>query len=63
MLLRKYSRGEGSHIVAFQHRHGFLQNDWAVVQMLIDEMHRAARHFHAIFQRLFLRVHAGERRQ
>ncbi|MCU1221576.1 MAG: hypothetical protein JWN42_2773, partial [Candidatus Angelobacter sp.] len=48
------------HIISIQDGHGLLQNDWPMIQMLIDKMHRAARHLHPVFQRLSLRVHAGE---
>ena len=51
------------HIISIQHWHSFLQNDCAVVQMFVNKMHGASRYFNAIFQRLFLRVHAGKCRQ
>ena len=51
------------HVITFQHRHGLLQDDGPVVQMLVDKMHGAASDFYAVVQRLFLRVHAGEGRQ
>ena len=51
------------HVVSIQHRHSLLQNDWPVVQMLVDKMHGAASDLYAVVQRLFLRVHARESRQ
>ena len=45
-------------IVTIQNRHGFLQNDGPVVQMLVNKMDRATGQLHAVFKRLFLRVHS-----
>ena len=49
--------------IVVQHRHRRLQNNRAGIQILVDKMHRAAADLDAMFQRLMLRVEAGERGQ
>src|ERR1700758_4749177 len=50
-------------VVRFVDGHGSLQDDDAVVELLIDEMHGAASDFDAILKGLLLRIQAGKRGQ
>ena len=49
--------------VAVLDRHDGLRDDGAGVEKFVDEMHRAAAEFHAVFERLALRFQAGKRGQ
>ena len=44
------ARGEKLGRVVFLDRHDALQDDWAVVVMVVDEMNRAAAHFGAVLE-------------
>ena len=63
MLLRENARGKRVCIVVVEHRNRSLKNDRAVVQLVVDKVHGAARHLHAVVEGLLLRVEAGEGRQ
>lgn len=63
MLLLKDSRAQCVSIVRIEDGNHFLQNDDSVVQLLVDEMHRAACDFYSIGKRLLLCVETGKSRQ
>ncbi len=63
VLLGEDTAGEGVGIVAIEHRNGALQHDHAVVQVLIDKMHRASGNFDAVIEGLLLGFKAGKRGQ
>ena len=60
MLFDQDAVGERVGVVGFEHRNDPLQDDDAVIQMLVDEVHRAAGDLHAVVEGLGLRLEAGE---
>ena len=50
-------------VVVFVHLHGPLNNDWTVVEFVVDQMHGAARHLDPVVRGLLLGVQARKRRQ
>jgi hypothetical protein len=50
-------------VVLLQNGDRTLQDDYAVIEMLVDKMHCAASHFDAVLEGLLLRVETGKRRQ
>jgi hypothetical protein len=54
MFLFEYASGEGVLVVGIEHGASFLDNDWAVVEFLVDEVDGAAGDFYSIGERLFL---------
>ena len=63
MLLDQDPRRKRLDRVIVSHRHGRLHHNWTAIELAGYEMHRRAAHFDAMFERLTLRFHAGERRQ
>src|SRR5205085_3643356 len=63
VLLLKYAVGERVLIIVIEHGSGPLHDDGAVIEMLIHEMHGAARNSHAVLERLLLRLQPGKSRQ
>ena len=49
-------------VVAVQDGHGLLDQDRAVIEVFVHEVHRAAGNFHAIIEGLLLRFQPGKRR-
>ena len=47
-------------IVAVEHGHGFLHDDRAVVEFLVDEVDGASGNLHAVGEGLLLRFEAGK---
>ncbi len=60
VLFDEDADGEGAGVVRLQNRDGALEDDGSVVQVLIDEMDRAAGDLYAVVEGLLLRVEAGE---
>jgi hypothetical protein len=63
MLLDQDARGEGVGVVSFEDRDGALQDNDAMVQVLIDEMNGATGYLNAVFEGLALRFEAGKGRK
>ena len=63
VLLLQNSRGEGFRRVFIQNRDNGLADDGAGVHTFIHDVDRTAGEFHAIIQRLFLRVGSRKGRQ
>lgn len=59
MLFMQDSRGECLLGVVLQDRHGSLNDDWTVIEIGRDEMHRAAMDAHAILQGACMGVEAA----
>src|SRR5262245_62776464 len=49
--------------ISGRHRHGGLFDDRAVIQLFVDQVYSATRKFHAVFNRLSLRVESREGRK
>ena len=60
MLFDQDAVGQRVRVVGLFYRDGPLQNDGAVVQVLIDKMDGATSHFDAVVEGLLLGVEAGE---
>src|SRR6185437_3740351 len=60
VLLLQDAFGEGVGVVRFEYRDGFLENDDAVVEFLVDEMDGASGDLDAVEPGLLLSVEAGE---
>src|SRR6185437_7474312 len=60
MLFAQDAGGERFHGVVVKNGDGALQNDWAGVEVFVDKMHGASGDFHAVVDRLVLRVETGE---
>ena len=60
MFLGEDALGEGVLIVGGEDGNGFLQDDGAMVEMLVNKMNGAAAELNAVFERLMLRLKAGE---
>src|SRR4051812_20498684 len=60
MLFGEDAGGKRFNSVAIHHGDGALQNDGPVVKMLVHKVDCASAELCAIFERLLLRVHAGE---
>src|SRR5579884_686661 len=60
VLLLEDAGGEGVRIVALEDGDGALQDDDAMVELLVDEVHGAAGDLHSVFEGLHLRVEPGE---
>ena len=56
------TRGQDMVVILRQHRNCFLQHDHAVVELLVDKVHRAAGDGNPIIEGLLLCVHDRERR-
>lgn len=52
--------GEGVCVVGLENRNCTLENDGAVVEVFIDEVHSAASDFHSVIEGLLLGVEARE---
>ena len=63
MLASEYALGKRLFSVIIQDRHGFLQNDRAGIDSIINEVYRAARDLHTMFKRLPLGMQSRERRK
>jgi hypothetical protein len=63
VLLLKDAGCEAVFVVGIEHRDCFLQNDGAVVEFFVHEVHSTTRNFHAVREGLFLRLKSGERGQ
>ena len=63
VLLLQDSRGERFRCVFIQNRDNGLADDGAGVHAFIYDVNRAAGEFHAVIQRLFLRVGSRKGRQ
>ena len=59
MLLFQDACGESRGVVVFTHLDDALDDDRAGVEVLVDEVHGAAGDFHAVGERLRLRIDAG----
>jgi hypothetical protein len=59
VLLLEDAGREGVCVVAFEDGDGFLQDDDAVVELLVDEVDGAAGDLDAVVEGLVLRVEAG----
>ena len=57
------SRRQCVFVVALKHWHGFLNDDCAVIEFLIDKVHGASSHLHAIGECLLLSLEPGKSRQ
>jgi len=55
--------GEGVGVVGFENSNRSLENDSAVVEVLVDEVDGAAGDLYAVIECLLLGVEAGEGRQ
>ena len=60
VLFGENAGGEGVGVVGFEYGDGTLQNDCAVVQVLIDKMDGATGYFYAVFEGLSLCFEAGK---
>ncbi len=60
VFLFQDARRQRMIVVRVENRHGLLQNDGAVVEVSIHEMHGAAGDFHSVVEGLFLRVESGK---
>ena len=60
VFLQKDALGQGMRVVGFKHWNRALQDDRAVVQMLIDKMDSASSHFDAVIEGLPLRTETGK---
>src|ERR1700676_5224020 len=60
VLFRQDARGEGVAVVVVVNRDNALQDDDAVVEVLVDEVNRAAGHLDAVIEGLLLGVEARE---
>ena len=47
-------------VIRFVNRHATLQDDDAVIELLVDEMHGAPSDLYAIVEGLLLRIQAGK---
>src|SRR6266567_7814880 len=63
MLRAQDSSGEARLVIAVVYRDRGLRNDRSVIDILRDEMNRAAVHLDAVGERLAMRVKARVRRQ
>ncbi len=63
VLLLQDARGERVRVIVIQHGHGALEDDDAVIEVLIDEMDGAAGDGAAVLEGLHLRVKTGKCRQ
>src|SRR5687767_12671908 len=55
--------GECLNRIAIEHGHGALRDDWPTIKRLVNKVDRAAANFHAMLERLSLRIKPGKRRQ
>jgi hypothetical protein len=62
MFLGKDPRRQPFFGVIVEYRHGSLNHDRTRIQIVGNEIHRDAADFHAVRQRLMLRVKSGKRR-
>lgn len=62
VLFGENAGGEGVGIVGIEHRDGTLENDDAVVEVLIDEVDGAAGDLDSVVEGLLLGIEAGEGR-
>ena len=60
MLFGEDALGEGVGVVGLENRNCTLENDGAVVEVFVDEVHGAAGDFHAVVEGLLLGVEARE---
>ena len=63
VLFRQDPFRQRMRIVALNHWNCPLQNDRPVIQMLIHKVNRTPGHFHAVIERLLLRIKPRKRRQ
>src|SRR5271157_5094498 len=63
VLLLQNACGQRVLVIRAEHGHGLLQDDGAVVEVGVHEVHRAAGDFHAIVEGLLLRLQSWKRRQ
>jgi len=63
VLFGKNALGESGRIVCFEHGNCVLQNNRAVVKVLIDKVHGAAGDLDSVIEGLLLCIEAGEGRQ
>src|ERR1700733_1618954 len=63
MFFRENARAESLCIVCLVNGHRALQDDDAMVELLVDEVYGAAGDFDSVLEGLMLRVEAGECRQ
>src|SRR5581483_9030943 len=63
VLLLEDAGGEGVFVISIEHRDRLLHDDGPVIEMLVDEVYRAPRDLHAVFNRLLLRFEPRKRRQ
>src|SRR6516164_10205348 len=59
MLLLQYASCQRVCVVCVEHWYSLLKNDGAVVEVGVDEVHRAARQLHPVLKRLLLRLESG----
>ena len=60
VFLLEDARGKRVLVVGVEHGHGFLHDDGAMIEFLVHQVHRAARHFHSVGEGLLLRFEAGK---
>ena len=63
MFLLEYACGKRLDSIVIEHGHGSLIDDWTTIKRFVNEVDRAATHFHTMLERLPLRIKPGERRQ
>jgi hypothetical protein len=63
VFLDENARRECIHTVCIEDRHDPLHDNRTRVELRCHEMHGDTREFDAVFQRVFLRIHSGERRK
>ena len=63
VLLFENPSGQRFFGIVCKHRHGRLDDDWTLIALIVDKMHRATGESNAMFKRLFLDPKPGERRQ
>ncbi len=62
VFLRQDAVSQRMRVIALQHRDSPLQDDRAVIQLFIYEMHRASGHFDTVVEGLLLRIQTRKRR-
>ena len=60
MFLFQNPCGQRVLIIAIEHTDRLLHDDRTMIEFLVDEMHGASRHFHALSECLLLRFEAGK---